>query len=56
TLHLYVCIHCIILFIGGHYTYAQVPLFDTLKELLHQQRNNYDKLKLKSVTYKPKYN
>lgn len=36
--------HCFILFIGGHYTYAEVPLFDWLKELLHQDRNNYDKV------------
>ena len=39
-----ILIHCIILMIGGHYTYAQVPLFDTIKELLNQDRNNYDKL------------
>jgi len=36
--------HCYILFIGGHYTYAEVPLFDWIKELLHQSRNNYDKV------------
>ena len=36
--------HCIILMVGGHYTYAQVPLFDELKEILGWQRNNYDKL------------
>ena len=23
-----ILIHCIILMVGGHYTYAQVPLFD----------------------------
>lgn len=39
-----ILIHCIILFIGGHYTYAEVPLFDTIKELFHQSRNNYDKV------------
>ena len=39
-----ILIHCIILMVGGHYTYAQVPLFDTIKELLNQDRNNYDKL------------
>lgn len=37
-------LHCIILIVGGHYTYAKVPLFDWLKEVLHQSRNNYDKL------------
>ena len=39
-----ILIHCIILMVGGHYTYAQVPLFDFIKELLNQERNNYDKL------------
>lgn len=36
--------HCIILMVGGHYTYAQVPAFDFIKEFLNQDRNNYDKL------------
>jgi putative membrane protein len=36
--------HCYILFIGGHYTYALVPLFDWVKEVFHQVRNNYDKV------------
>jgi len=36
--------HCYILFIGGHYTYAQVPLFNWIKNIFHQSRNNYDKL------------
>ncbi|HSD13097.1 MAG TPA: DUF2238 domain-containing protein [Flavobacterium sp.] len=39
-----IVMHCYILFIGGHYTYAQVPLFDLIKEVLHQSRNNYDKI------------
>lgn len=39
-----ILIHCIILFIGGHYTYAEVPLFDYFKEVFHQSRNNYDKV------------
>ncbi|SNR77627.1 DUF2238 domain-containing protein [Flavobacterium sp. ov086] len=39
-----ILLHCIILFIGGHYTYAEVPLFDYIKELFHQSRNNYDKV------------
>ena len=33
-----------ILFVGGHYTYAEVPLFDTIKEMFNQSRNNFDKL------------
>jgi len=39
-----ILIHSVILMIGGHYTYAEVPLFDTLGELLGSTRNNYDKL------------
>lgn len=39
-----ILIHCMILFIGGHYTYAEVPLFDYFKEVFHQSRNNYDKV------------
>nr|WP_315202601.1 DUF2238 domain-containing protein [uncultured Flavobacterium sp.] len=39
-----ILIHCIILFIGGHYTYAEVPFFDYIKEIFHQSRNNYDKI------------
>ena len=33
-----------ILFVGGHYTYAEVPLFDTIKEIFNQSRNNFDKM------------
>lgn len=39
-----ILIHCVILFVGGHYTYAEVPLFDWIKETFHQSRNNYDKI------------
>jgi len=39
-----VLLHCIILMVGGHYTYAEVPLFDWLGEIFGWQRNNYDKL------------
>lgn len=39
-----ILIHSIILMVGGHYTYAEVPLFDFLSELLRHERNNYDKL------------
>jgi putative membrane protein len=39
-----ILVHCIILFIGGHYTYAEVPFFDYIKEVFHQSRNNYDKV------------
>ena len=39
-----VLLHCIILMVGGHYTYAEVPLFDWLAEVFNWSRNNYDKL------------
>ena len=36
--------HCIVLMVGGHYTYAEVPLFDWVRDWLDLERNNYDKL------------
>lgn len=36
--------HCIVLMAGGHYTYAEVPLFDWLREAFDLTRNNYDKV------------
>ena len=39
-----ILIHCLILMVGGHYTYAKVPLFDWLKEIFGWSRNNYDKV------------
>lgn len=39
-----VLIHCIILIIGGHYTYALVPGFDQFMQGIWPERNNYDKL------------
>lgn len=39
-----ILMHAIILMVGGHYTYAEVPLFDWIKEAFHQSRNNYDKV------------
>ncbi len=39
-----ILVHCIILMIGGHYTYAEVPLFDWISDSLNHGRNNYDKI------------
>ncbi|GGO73021.1 DUF2238 domain-containing protein [Bowmanella pacifica] len=39
-----ILLHCLILMVGGHYTYAEVPLFDYFKEWLGFERNHYDKL------------
>jgi putative membrane protein len=30
--------------VGGHYTYAEVPLFEQFKEIFGFARNNYDKV------------
>jgi len=43
-LYTLILIHMIILMVGGHYTYAEVPLFDWIRDALHQTRNNYDKI------------
>lgn len=42
--YILILIHSIILMIGAHYTYAEVPWFDWLKDTLNHERNNYDKL------------
>ncbi len=36
--------HAIILMLGGHYTYAEVPVGDWLRDVTGGSRNNYDKL------------
>ena len=43
-LYTLILIHMIILMVGGHYTYAEVPLFEWIKEAFDQNRNNYDKV------------
>lgn len=39
-----ILIHCIILIIGGHYTYAEVPLFNWIRDTFELSRNHYDKV------------
>jgi putative membrane protein len=39
-----ILVHCVILMVGGHYTYADVPVGEWLMELTDGTRNNYDKL------------
>ncbi len=39
-----ILLHCVVLMVGGHYTYAQVPLFDWISQVFDLDRNNYDKL------------
>ncbi len=43
-LYVLILFHSIVLMVGGHYTYAEVPLFDYFKEWFGFERNNYDKL------------
>jgi putative membrane protein len=42
--YFFILIHFIILFVGAHYTYARVPLFDWFAEIFDWSRNNYDKV------------
>jgi putative membrane protein len=37
-------IHAIILMLGGHYTYAEMPLFNWLRDTFELSRNYYDRL------------
>lgn len=37
-------IHAIVLLVGAHYTYAQVPLFNWLMETFDLSRNHYDRV------------
>ena len=39
-----ILVHCVILMVGGHYTYAEVPLGEWAREAFDGSRNNYDKL------------
>ncbi|MCK1996977.1 DUF2238 domain-containing protein [Psychrobacillus psychrodurans] len=35
---------CILTFIGGHFTYSEVPLFNWIKEEFDLKRNHYDRM------------
>jgi len=39
-----VFIHCLILLLGAHYSYAEVPIFNKFRDIFHLKRNNYDKI------------
>ena len=39
-----ILIHAIILLVGAHYTYAEVPLFNQLRDAMGADRNSYDGL------------
>lgn len=42
--YILIAIHAVILLVGGHYTYACVPLFDYIKDFFGLARNHYDRL------------
>ncbi|MCY2951651.1 MAG: DUF2238 domain-containing protein [Planctomycetota bacterium] len=37
-------LHAVILLVGGHYTYAEVPLFNWIRDAFHLSRNHYDRI------------
>lgn len=37
-------LHAVILIVGGYYTYAEVPLFNWLRDSLELSRNHYDRI------------
>ncbi|MBI5926800.1 MAG: DUF2238 domain-containing protein [Aquabacterium sp.] len=39
-----ILVHAIILMVGGHYTYARVPLGFWMQEVFHFTRNHYDRI------------
>jgi putative membrane protein len=43
-LYALVGLHACVLMVGGHYTYAEVPLFDWIAQVMGSARNNYDKV------------
>ena len=42
--YLLILIHAVILMVGGHYTYAEVPVFNWLRDTFDLSRNYYDRL------------
>lgn len=43
-LYFLIFLHCVVLCVGGKYTYAEVPIGFWVQEMLGQARNNYDRL------------
>lgn len=39
-----ILLHAVVLLVGAHYTYAEVPLFEWMREPFGFERNNYDKV------------
>jgi len=43
-LYTLIAIHCVILVVGGHYTYAEMPVFNWIRDRFGFARNEYDRL------------
>jgi putative membrane protein len=43
-IYLWIFFHGLVLMIGGHYTYAEVPIGFWVSDLLHLSRNHFDRL------------
>jgi len=43
-LYALIALHCLVLMVGGHWTYAEVPAGHWVKDWLHLARNPYDRL------------
>ncbi|MBJ8032070.1 DUF2238 domain-containing protein, partial [Bacillus cereus group sp. N21] len=41
--YMIIAILAIIMFVGGHYTYSKVPLFNWIKDIFDLNRNHYDR-------------
>lgn len=39
-----IALHAAILMVGGRYTYAEVPLFNMIRDAVHGARNEYDRI------------
>lgn len=42
--YLLIAVHMTILMVGGHYTYAEMPLFNWIRDTFDLSRNHYDRL------------
>lgn len=38
-----ICFHAVVLCVGGHYTYAEMPVFNWLRDAFNLSRNHYDR-------------
>jgi putative membrane protein len=43
-LYTFIALHAVILLVGAHYSYAEVPLFNWLRDTFQLSRNHYDRV------------